>query len=127
MFGSPYKGILKGKMALRSLGVLDINDDIVQSATVASALHAVVGVLSATHGANIVMGYRFYLAPAKLADPFALIEVWVERGNNADFEIVTGTTLRFSGTPAPGEYTCYVCSEDQDSWVNEQAITVTVT
>lgn len=125
MFGSPYKGILKGKMALRSLGVLD-GENIVQAVDVTSALNAVVGVLSSSHGANIVQSYRYYLTPAKLEDPFALVEVMVEKGDNALFEIVTGTTLRFKGTPGAGPYTCYVCAEDQDSWVNEQAITITI-
>jgi len=126
MFGSPYKGILKGKFATRELGVLN-GLDIVQSKSVAAALRAVVGVLSSSYGPNIVMTYRYFIKPPHLADPFALPEVWVESGDNSLFEIVTGTTLRFKGTPTAGEYTCYVLSEDQDSWMHEQAIVVTVT
>jgi hypothetical protein len=126
MFGSPYKGILKGKFATRELGVLN-GSDIVQAKSVASALHAVVGVLSSSYGPNIVMTYRYFIKPPHLEDPFALPEVWVESGNNDLFEIVTGTTLRFKGTPGAGTYTCHVISEDQDSWAHEQAIVVTVT
>lgn len=126
MFGSPYKGILKGAKAAVSVGILD-GEDLVQAVSVASALNAEVGTLSTIYGMNVPMTYFYYLTPPHLEDPFALIEVWVESGNNAMFEIIGDTTLRFSGTPGAGTYTCYVRSEDQDSWVHEQVITVTVT
>ena len=124
MYGSPYKGILKGAKAVMTVGVLD-GGTIIQNPSVASALNAVAGVLSSQYGMNIPMVYTYSLTHPKL-DPSDGV-TWIEKGDNDLFEIINGTTLRFKGTPGAGTYTCYVCSQDQDSWLVEQAIVVTVT